>query len=57
MLLAAHAVDALVPVETDPLTLLRAAEELTRLHPVENFPPGSSLLIVALSDRLNEDAP
>lgn len=57
MLLAAHAVDALVPVETDPLTLLRAAEELTRLHTVENFPPGSSLLTVALSDRLNEDAP
>jgi hypothetical protein len=29
LLRATHAVDALVPVETDPLTLLRAAEELT----------------------------
>jgi len=50
-------VDALVPVETDPLRLLRAAEELTRLHPIEDFPPGTSQLVVAICDLLNEHAP
>ncbi len=45
------------PVEIDPLELLRAAEELTRLHPIEAFPPGTSQLIAAICDLLNEHAP
>ena len=49
--------DEPAPVETDPLELLRAAEELTRLHPIEDFPPGTSQLIAAICDLLNEHAP
>lgn len=45
------------PVETDPLELLRAAEVLTRLHPIEAFPPGTSHLIAAICDLLNEHVP
>ncbi len=52
-----HDVDDPAPVETDPLKLLRAAEELTRLHPIEDFPPGTSQLIVVICDLLNEHAP
>src|ERR1044072_3964637 len=49
--------DGSAPVETDPLELLRAAEALTRLHPIEAFPPGTSQLIAAICDLLNEHAP
>jgi len=56
LLPAGHDVDAIVPVETDPLKLLRAAEELTRLHPIEDFPPGTSQLIVTICDLLNGHA-
>ncbi len=49
--------DEPAPVETDPLELLRAAEELTRLHPIEDSPPGTSQLIAAICDLLNEHAP
>ncbi len=57
LLPAGHDVDDPLRVETDPLQLLRAAEELTRLHPIEDFPPGTSQLIVAICDLLNEHAP
>lgn len=49
--------DEPAPVETDPLELLRAAEELTLLHPIEDFPPGTSHVIAAICDLLNEYAP
>jgi len=49
-------VDDPVPVETDPVQLLRAAEQLTRVHPVEQFPPGTSQVIVAIIDLLREHA-
>lgn len=49
--------DEPAPVETDPLELLRAAEKLLRLHPIEAFPPGTSQLIAAICDLLNEHAP
>ena len=49
--------DEAAPVEIDPLELLRAAQELTRLHPIEDFPPGTSQLIAAICDLLNEHAP
>ncbi len=52
-----HVVGALMPFETDPLKLLRAAEQLTRLHPIEDFPPGTSQLIAGICDLLNEHAP
>ncbi|NNM47821.1 hypothetical protein [Knoellia koreensis] len=57
LLPVSHDVDELAPVETDPLKLLRAAEELTRLHPIEDFPPGTSQLIATICDLLNEHAP
>ena len=57
LLPARHDIDKSAPVETDPLKLLRAAGELTRLHPIEDFPQGTSQLIVAICDLLNEHAP
>jgi hypothetical protein len=57
LLPAGHDVDDPASVETDPLKLLHAAEELTRLHPIENFPPGTSQLIATICDLLNEHAP
>jgi hypothetical protein len=57
LLPADHDVDDPASVETDPLKLLRAAEELTRLHPIEDFPPGTSQLIATICDLLNEHAP
>lgn len=56
LLPAGHDVDDPATVETDPLQLLRAAEELTRAHPIEEFAPGTSQLIVAICDLLNEHA-
>ncbi len=47
-------VDEPVPVESDPVRLLHAAEELTRAHPIEAFPPGTSQLIVAICDLIRE---
>ncbi len=49
--------DQPAPAETDPLKLLRAAEELTRLYRIEDFPPGTSHLIATICDLLNEHAP
>ncbi len=57
LLPAGYDVDEPAPVEIDPLKLLRAAEELTRLHPIEDFPPGTSQLIVAICDLVSEQAP
>lgn len=57
LLPAGSDVDDPAPVETDPLKLLRAAEEVTRLHPIEDFPPGTSQLIAVICDLLNEHAP
>lgn len=57
LLPAGAGADEPAPAETDPLELLRAAEELTRLYPIEDFPPGTSRLIVAICDMLTEHAP
>ena len=57
LLPAGHDADDLATVRADPLQLLRAAEELTRLHPVEDFPPGTSPLIAVICDLLNDHAP
>ena len=57
LLPAGFDVDDPAPVEADPLKVLRAAEELTRLHPIEDFPPGTSQLIAAICHLLNEHAP
>ena len=38
----------------DPRDLLLRAEELTRSHPVEAFPPGASAVIVELIDLARE---
>ena len=45
------------PVETDFRSLLLAAEELTRAHPIETFPAGTTQLLVAISDLIGETAP
>lgn len=34
--------------------LIRAAEQAARLHPIEQFPPGASGVIVALGDLVRE---
>lgn len=47
-------VDEPIPVQTDPLQLLRAAEALTRIHPIVAFPPGTSAVIVAICDLIRE---
>ena len=36
--------------------LVRAAERLTRRHPIEQFPVGASVVIVALGDLIAETA-
>ena len=45
------------PVETDFRSLLLAAEELTRAHPIETFPAGTSQLLVAIGGLIGETAP
>ena len=45
------------PVETDFRALLLAAEELTRAHPIETFPAGTSQLLVASDGLIGETAP
>ena len=45
------------PVETDFRSLLLAAEELTRAHPIETFPAGTSQLLVAIDGLIGETAP
>ncbi|HET7477124.1 MAG TPA: hypothetical protein VFJ97_14020 [Dermatophilaceae bacterium] len=57
LLPAGNDIDELATVETDPLQLLRAAEQLTRLHPIEDLPPGTAQLIVTICDLLNQHAP
>ena len=37
--------------------LIRAAEQTARRHPVDEFPPGASRVIVALGDLVSEVAP
>lgn len=38
----------------DPRDLLLRAEELTRAHPIEEFPPGASAVIVELIDVIRD---
>lgn len=42
---------------TDPAELLRTAERLTRSVPIEAFPAGTSMLVVALCDLVRESTP
>lgn len=44
-----------VPVQTDPVQLLAAAEALTRTHPVVQFPPGASPIIARIRDLSGEN--
>lgn len=48
-------IDDPVPVQTDPVQLLLAAQELTRAHPVEAFPPGTSWIIAGIADLVREN--
>ena len=41
-------VDEPVPLQTDPLQLLRAAEALTRTRPIEDYPAGTAQVIAAI---------
>lgn len=43
--------------EDDPLDLMRSAEDALRQCPIEDFPAGSSQLVVAVCDLLGEHAP
>lgn len=47
-------VDEPVPLQADPLELLRAAEALTRVHPIGAYPAGASQLVVAIDDLIRE---
>ncbi|WP_175442354.1 hypothetical protein [Humibacillus sp. DSM 29435] len=47
-------VDEPIPLQTDPLQLLRAAEALTRMHPIVAFPTGTSAVIVAICHLIRE---
>lgn len=47
-------VDDPVPLQTNPLELLRAAETLTRTCPLEAYPAGASQVIVAICDLIRE---
>jgi len=38
----------------DPRDLLLRAEELARAHPIEQFPPGASVVIVELIDVIRD---
>ena len=54
LLPAGARVDEPVPVQADPLVLLRAAERLTRTLPIQAYPPGTEQVIVALRDLISE---
>ena len=41
----------------DPLLLLRTAEELTRVHETEDYPPGTTVLVVRLIDLIRDWTP
>jgi hypothetical protein len=41
----------------DPRDLLIRAEELTRTHPIEEFPPGASMVIADLIDVIRDHLP
>ena len=47
-------VDDPVPGQTTPIDLVRAAEAVTRTVPIDQFPPGTSQLIVAICDLIRE---
>lgn len=49
--------DVVDPVQTVPLELVRSAEEALRRRPIEDFPAGTSQLIVAVCDLVREHAP
>ena len=42
----------LEPTGADPLDLARQAEQLTRRHPLAEFPPGTGTLVVRLIDAI-----
>jgi len=54
---AAQGESALEFPGTDPAELLRTAERLTRSVPIEAFPAGTSMLVVALCDLVRESTP
>lgn len=47
-------VDERVPGHATPIDLVRAAEAVTRTVPIDQFPPGTSQLIVAICDLIRE---
>ncbi|WP_404380411.1 hypothetical protein LL946_10545 [Knoellia locipacati] len=47
-------VDESVPGHATPIDLVRSAEAVTRTVPIEQFPPGTSQLIVAICDLIRE---
>lgn len=47
-------VDELVPGHATPIELVRSAEAVTRTAPIDQFPPGTSQLIVAICDLIRE---
>lgn len=48
--------DVPAPAVTDPLALLRAAEQLIRAHPIEDLPPGATRLVADLCDLIAQRA-
>lgn len=47
-------VDKPVPGHATPIDLVRSAEAVTRTVPIDQFPPGTSQLIVAICDLIRE---
>lgn len=47
-------VDESVHGHATPIDLVRAAEAVTRTVPIDQFPPGTSQLIVAICDLIRE---
>ena len=42
------------PIETDPVLLLRAADQLLRAEPLPSYPPGTQLLVVRVIGLLGD---
>lgn len=47
-------VQDLAPGHVSPIDLVRAAEAVTRTIPIDQFPPGTSQLVVAICDLIRE---
>ncbi|WP_353952528.1 hypothetical protein V6K52_03525 [Knoellia sp. S7-12] len=49
--------DVPAPAERDPVALLRGAEQLIRVNPSEDLPPGTTTLVSDLCDLIARSTP